>query len=51
MDGKEENELLDHATLNIHGLLSQKLEGLRDASIALKLGRVNLPYDDLKLLQ
>jgi hypothetical protein len=49
LEGDEANEILDHATLNIHGLLSQKKEGLRDASIALKLGRVSLPYDDLLL--
>jgi hypothetical protein len=51
LEGEEANEILDHATLNIHGLLSQKLEGLRDASIALKLGRLSLPYDDLQLAQ
>ncbi|QDS76056.1 hypothetical protein FKW77_005587 [Venturia effusa] len=51
LEGDEANEILDHATLNIHGLLSQKLEGLRDASIALKLGRLSLPYDDLQLCQ
>jgi hypothetical protein len=51
LEGEEANEILDHATLNIHGLLSQKLEGLRDASIALKLGRLSLPYDDLQLCQ
>jgi len=49
LEGEEANEILDHATLNIHGLLSQKLEGLRDASIALKLGRLSLPYDELVL--
>ncbi|KAF2670349.1 hypothetical protein BT63DRAFT_478518 [Microthyrium microscopicum] len=48
-DGVDFNELLDHATLNIHGMLSQKQEGLRDASIALKLGRLSLPVDDLQL--
>ncbi|KAF2397657.1 hypothetical protein EJ06DRAFT_532660 [Trichodelitschia bisporula] len=47
LDGDEASEILDHATLNIHGLLSQRLEGLRDASIALKFGRLSLPYDDL----
>lgn len=51
LEGDEANEILDHATLNIHGLLSQKLEGLRDASIALKLGRLSLPYDDIQLCQ
>ncbi|KAF2418502.1 hypothetical protein EJ08DRAFT_703089 [Tothia fuscella] len=49
LEGDEANEILDHATLNIHGLLSQYKEGLRDASIALKLGRLSLPYDDLLL--
>ena len=45
--GKESSEVLDHCTLNVHGFLYQELDGLRDASIALKLGRVSLPYDDI----
>jgi hypothetical protein len=45
---KESSELLDHATLNVYGLLLPDIEGLRDASIALKLGRISLPYDDLQ---
>jgi hypothetical protein len=49
-DGVEFSELLDYATLNVHGMLSQKLEGLRDASISLKLGRLSLPYDDLNAI-
>ncbi|EMC98445.1 hypothetical protein BAUCODRAFT_121314 [Baudoinia panamericana UAMH 10762] len=47
-EGKESSEVLDYCTLNIHGMLHNRLEGLRDASIALKLGRLNLPYDDIK---
>jgi hypothetical protein len=47
-DGKDSLEVLDHATLNIHGLLYKELDGLRDAAIALKLGRVHIPYDDIK---
>lgn len=46
-DGKESLEILDHATLNIHGLLYKELDGLRDAALALKLGRVHIPYDDI----
>jgi hypothetical protein len=46
-DGRESLEVLDHATLNIHGLLYKDLEGLRDAAISLKLGRVHIPYDDI----
>lgn len=46
-EGKGSLEVLDMATLNIHGLLYTELAGLRDTSIALKLGRVHIPYDDL----
>jgi len=46
-DGRESLEVLDHATLNIHGLLYKELDGLRDAAIALKLGRIHIPYDDI----
>ncbi|KAK1979702.1 mitochondrial protein from FMP27-domain-containing protein [Colletotrichum cereale] len=47
--GKESLEILDNATLNIHGFLYEALDGLRDAAIALKLGRVHIPYDDVRL--
>lgn len=47
-EGRESLEILDHATLNIHGLLYKDLDGLRDAAIALKLGRVHIPYDDVQ---
>jgi hypothetical protein len=49
LEGRESTEILDHCTLNVHGFLKQELEGLRDASISLKLGRLNIPYDDVKL--
>ncbi|KAI9667213.1 MAG: hypothetical protein M1821_000026 [Bathelium mastoideum] len=47
-EGKDSSEILDHCTLNVHGFLYQELDGLRDASVALKLGRVSLPYDDIQ---
>lgn len=47
-NGQDSLEVLDHATLNIHGLLCKELDGLRDAAIALKLGRVHLPLDDIQ---
>ena len=47
-DGRDSTEILDHATINIHGMLHNELQGLRDASIALKLGRLNVPYDDIE---
>ncbi|KAJ0273003.1 hypothetical protein COL940_010120 [Colletotrichum noveboracense] len=48
-EGKESLEILDNATLNIHGFLYEALDGLRDAAIALKLGRVHIPYDEVRL--
>jgi len=45
-EGKEALEILDACGLNIHGLLYKDQDGLRDASISLKLGRVHIPYDD-----
>jgi hypothetical protein len=49
LEGRESTEILDHCTLNVHGFLKHELEGLRDASISLKLGRLSIPYDDVKL--
>jgi len=46
-DGKESTEVLDQCTLNIHGMLYKELDGLRDATIGLKLGRLSIPYDDI----
>ncbi|KAI1777683.1 mitochondrial protein from FMP27-domain-containing protein [Hypoxylon cercidicola] len=46
--GGEAIEVLDSATLNVHGFLYEKLDGLRDAAIALKLGRVHIPYNDVR---
>ncbi|KAK9772483.1 putative Mitochondrial protein from FMP27-domain-containing protein [Seiridium cardinale] len=46
--GGEASEVLDNAILNVHGFLYERLDGLRDATIALKLGRVHIPYDDVQ---
>lgn len=48
-NGKESMEILDHAVLNIHGFLYESREGLRDAAVSLKLGRLHVPYDDIEL--
>ncbi|KAH6603510.1 hypothetical protein Trco_008285 [Trichoderma cornu-damae] len=48
-DGGESLQILDHALLNVHGFLYPTQEGLRDATVALKLGRVQIPYDELRL--
>lgn len=47
-DGRESLEVLDSASLNIHGFLYEALDGLRDTAVALKLGRVHIPYDDVR---
>lgn len=46
--GSESVELLDNCNLNVHGFLYEKLDGLREASIALKLGRVHVPLDEIR---
>ena len=40
-------ELLDALSINVHGLLYRDRIGLRDTSIAIKLGRLHIPIDDL----
>ncbi|KAI1824396.1 mitochondrial protein from FMP27-domain-containing protein [Xylaria intraflava] len=47
--GGEAIEVLDSATLNVHGFLYDNMDGLRDATIALKFGRVHVPYDDVRV--
>ncbi|CAM1509928.1 Fc.00g002630.m01.CDS01 [Cosmosporella sp. VM-42] len=47
-DGTESMEILDHLFLNIHGFLYKSREGLRDAAVSLKLGRLHIPYDDIQ---
>ncbi|KAF7588595.1 hypothetical protein BBP40_005480 [Aspergillus hancockii] len=50
VDGGEPTELLDNIGVNVHGILHKDLDGLRDTSIALKIGRMHIPYDDLMIL-
>ncbi|KAL4787955.1 mitochondrial protein from FMP27-domain-containing protein [Aspergillus varians] len=50
VEGNESIELLDQVGINIHGVLHKELDGLRDASVALKVGRMHIPYDCLTLL-
>ncbi len=40
-------EVLDNASVNIHGILYRDREGLRDTSIAIRGGRLHIPYDDI----
>lgn len=50
VDGREPTEILDNVGVNLHGLLHKDLDGLRDASVALKIGRLHIPYDDVHTL-
>ncbi|KPM35702.1 UPF0648 protein C3H5.09c [Neonectria ditissima] len=47
-EGNESMEVLDHLFLNIHGFLYKSWEGLRDAALSLKLGRLHIPLDDMQ---
>ena len=47
-EGRESLEIMDNGTLNIHGYLFKNVDGLRDAEIELKLGRVHIPMDDVE---
>ena len=46
--GKESTEILDHSLLNIQGLLYEDVEGLRNATVSWKMGRLKIPLDDLQ---
>ena len=50
-EAKDSLEIVDICSLNVHGLLYKDLAGLRDASISLKLGRIDIPYDDILICQ
>lgn len=50
VDGREPTELLDNVGINIHGSVYKGLEGLRDAAVSVKIGRMHIPYDDLRTL-
>ena len=51
VNGREPVEVLDTMSSNVHGLLYKEKEGLRDTSIAIKLGRLYIPLDDALLFR
>jgi len=51
VEGQESSEILDYCTVNVHGFLHTTIDGLRDASIAVKMGRLSIPCDDLEKIQ
>lgn len=44
---RQEIEVLDHAVINVYGFLYRDVQGLRDASVSIKVGRVEIPYEDI----
>lgn len=44
-DGKESHEILDHCIVHAYGVLESGLEGVKDSAMAVKLGRMSIPYD------
>ncbi|KAF5678295.1 FMP27-like mitochondrial proteome protein [Fusarium heterosporum] len=47
-DGNESMEILDQLFINVHGHLYKSMDGLREAAVAIKMGRMHLPFDDLQ---
>jgi hypothetical protein len=45
--GRDPVEILDAMSINVHGLLYKDREGLRDTSIAIKVGRLYVPVDEI----
>lgn len=44
---KEPIEVLDHCNFNIYGLLENGLDVFRDAAMALKVGKITIPLDEI----
>ncbi|RGP75800.1 hypothetical protein FLONG3_5557 [Fusarium longipes] len=47
-EGHESMEILDQLFINVHGHLYKSMEGLREAAVAIKMGRLHIPFDDLQ---
>ena len=41
-------EIVDHCVINVHGFLHKDIEGLRDAAVFVKVGRFNIPCDEVQ---
>ncbi|KAG0644829.1 mitochondrial protein from FMP27-domain-containing protein, partial [Tuber brumale] len=44
---REPIEILDHCNFNIYGLLENGLDVFRDAAMALKVGKITIPLDEI----
>lgn len=47
VSGNEPVEIVDASSVNIHGILYAEREGLRDTSIAIKVGRLHVPLYEI----
>ena len=47
ISGNEPVEIVDGSSINIHGILYAEREGLRDTSIAIKVGRLHVPLHEI----
>jgi hypothetical protein len=47
VSGNEAVEIVDGSSVNIHGILYAEREGLRDTSIAIKVGRLHVPLHEI----
>jgi Mitochondrial protein from FMP27/Domain of unknown function (DUF2405)/RNA pol II promoter Fmp27 protein domain len=45
--GNDPVEVVDIMNMNVHGILYREREGLRDTSIAIKVGRLHIPLDEI----
>lgn len=45
-EGRDPLRILDFSVFTVHGFVSPRVPGLRDVSASLKLGRLNIPFDD-----
>ncbi|KAL7273053.1 Protein SABRE [Rhizina undulata] len=44
---KEPTEIMDHLVFNIYGVLEKDVQGIMDAAVAIKFGRISIPCDEI----
>lgn len=44
---KDPVEIMDHCMFNVYGVLEEEADGIRDAAISIKFGRINVPCDQI----
>lgn len=46
-EGKETVEVINHCLFNLYGILDVSGKVVKDSNVSIKLGRINLPWDDI----